>query len=50
MSMKKPSFKAYSTSSKAKRVYWKLVAGPKLDDCQMSDLVYDDYDKKIRGL
>jgi len=31
-----------------KQIFWKKVAGPELDPIQMYDIVYDEYDLKIR--
>lgn len=31
-------------------IWWTYVAGPELEDCQMHDLVFDEYDYNIRGL
>jgi len=36
--------------NKPKVISWKRVAGPELNYCQMHDLVYDEYDYKIRQL
>ena len=36
--------------NKPKIIVWKRVVGPELDYCQMHDLVFDEYDYKIRQL
>ena len=36
--------------NKPKIVAWKHVVGPELDYCQMHDLVFDEYDYRIRQL
>ena len=35
---------------KPRRIWWKHIVGPKLTELQESDLVYDEYDFKIRGI
>lgn len=35
---------------KPKIIAWKVVAGPELNYCQMHDVVFDEYDYKIRQL
>ena len=42
---------AYRENNKPKRIYWKYVAGPKhLDPIQLSELVYDEHDYRIRQI
>ena len=36
--------------NKPKIIVWRVVVGPELDYCQMHDIVYDEYDYKIRQL
>lgn len=36
--------------NKPKKINWKVIAGPELSAIQQYDLVFDDYDLKIRGL
>lgn len=36
--------------NKPKRINWKIVAGEELSKIQMYDLVFDDYDLKIRQI
>ncbi len=33
-----------------KIIVWKRIVGPELDYCQMHDVVFDQYDYKIRQL
>ena len=33
-----------------KRIFWEVIAGPKLTYAQEQDLVFDERDYKIRGL
>lgn len=36
--------------NKPKVIAWRRIVGPELDYCQMHDLVFDDYDYRIRQL
>lgn len=40
----------YIHNYKPKRIYWKVIAGSPLSEAQMSDIVFDPIDYKIRGL
>lgn len=37
-------------NEKPQRINWQIVAGPEVHSIQMHDVVYDDYDFKIRQL
>lgn len=46
----KPKMNLEYLNNKPVRIYWDVVAGGKLSEIQMSDLVYDDFDCKIRQI